>query len=184
MLYPNRNNIVQTEKSQWIWYIVKFLQKTIRYVNIKLIFKISFIFCNYLFQAPFHVQLSLSALILMDLHSYTSRAEVMGLLGGHYSSIKKTVSIKKYVPCNSLEDSGTHCDMCPGKSDCRIVIFWVTIIIIVFQYRRVPLLNCWPSQDTKLSDGTTVIRCFLLNRPVKTFSHKPICKLRLVRNLF
>lgn len=51
----------------------------------------------------------------MDIHSYMSRAEVMGLLGGKFSIEENSISIKKYVPCESLENSGTHCDMCPGK---------------------------------------------------------------------
>lgn len=79
----------------------------------------------------------------MDVHSYTSKAEVMGLLGGEFLPDQNLILIKKYIPCDSLENSGTHCDMCPGMF-CSSQIFILTFkthftCYLHFQYHRVGL---------------------------------------------
>lgn len=60
---------------------------------------------------PFSVTVTLSTLLSLQLHSLTSRHEVMGFLGGqrHASSI----SLERYKPCRTSKQSGTMCEMCP-----------------------------------------------------------------------
>lgn len=67
--------------------------------------------------APFKVSISLSTLLCLQLHSLSSRCEVMGFLGGSYikSVGRNKVNITRYKPCNTSAQSGTMCEMCPGK---------------------------------------------------------------------
>lgn len=67
--------------------------------------------------APFQVSISLSTLLCLQLHSLSSRCEVMGFLGGSYSKSvgRNKISITRYKPCNTSAQSGTMCEMCPGK---------------------------------------------------------------------
>nr|XP_022900726.1 histone H2A deubiquitinase MYSM1-like [Onthophagus taurus] len=62
----------------------------------------------------YQVTITLSNLILMDLHSHSSLSEIMGLVGGRWNPTKKTLKILRYEPCKNLApSSSTHCDMCP-----------------------------------------------------------------------
>ncbi|KAM6415245.1 deubiquitinase MYSM1 [Rhynochetos jubatus] len=63
-------------------------------------------------QEPFQVKVSSEALLVMDLHSHVSMAEVIGLLGGRYSEADKIVEVCAAEPCNSLS-TGLQCEMDP-----------------------------------------------------------------------
>ncbi|NWI90368.1 MYSM1 deubiquitinase, partial [Pitta sordida] len=63
-------------------------------------------------QEPFQVKVSSEALLIMDLHSHVSLAEVIGLLGGRYSEADKIVEVCAAEPCNSLS-TGLQCEMDP-----------------------------------------------------------------------
>ncbi|XP_009068191.1 PREDICTED: histone H2A deubiquitinase MYSM1, partial [Acanthisitta chloris] len=63
-------------------------------------------------QEPFQVKVSSEALLIMDLHSHVSLAEVIGLLGGRYSEADKVVEVCAAEPCNSLS-TGLQCEMDP-----------------------------------------------------------------------
>lgn len=67
--------------------------------------------------APFKVSITLSTLLCMQLHSLSSKHEVMGFLGGHQSKSvgRNKLSLTRYKPCQTSEQSGTMCEMCPGK---------------------------------------------------------------------
>lgn len=67
--------------------------------------------------APFKVSISLSTLLCLQLHSLSSRYEVMGFLGGFCTKSvgRNKLSITRYKPCNTSEQSGTMCEMCPGE---------------------------------------------------------------------
>lgn len=67
--------------------------------------------------APFKVSITLSTLLCMQLHSLSARHEVMGFLGGHQSKSvgRNKLSLTRYKPCQTSEQSGTMCEMCPGK---------------------------------------------------------------------
>ncbi|XP_059840303.1 histone H2A deubiquitinase MYSM1 [Hypanus sabinus] len=61
---------------------------------------------------PFQVKVAAEALLVMDMHAHVSMAEVIGLLGGRYSSGKKILEIFVAEPCNSLS-TGLQCEMDP-----------------------------------------------------------------------
>ncbi|XP_046438760.1 histone H2A deubiquitinase MYSM1-like [Daphnia pulex] len=67
-------------------------------------------------EAPFSVQLSVEALVVIDLHSHTCTTEIIGLLGGHiYPGSDKspaTLSIEAAQPCRS-QATNHQCEMCP-----------------------------------------------------------------------
>ncbi|XP_056388924.1 LOW QUALITY PROTEIN: deubiquitinase MYSM1 [Hyla sarda] len=62
--------------------------------------------------APFHVNVSAEAMLILDLHAHVSMAEVIGLLGGRYSEAEGVVEICAAEPCNSLS-TGLQCEMDP-----------------------------------------------------------------------
>lgn len=69
--------------------------------------------------APFSVSITLSTLMCLQLHSLSARNEVMGFLGGHRerrpgASIT-TLRLNRYKPCATSAQSGTMCEMCPGR---------------------------------------------------------------------
>lgn len=51
-------------------------------------------------------------MLLMDIHSHLSKAEVIGLLGGEYSA--GVLKVKVAEPCDSLS-TGMQCEMDPGE---------------------------------------------------------------------
>ncbi|XP_067846396.1 histone H2A deubiquitinase MYSM1 isoform X2 [Heptranchias perlo] len=61
---------------------------------------------------PFQVKVAAEALLVMDMHAHVSMAEVIGLLGGRYSSGKRVLEICVAEPCNSLS-TGLQCEMDP-----------------------------------------------------------------------
>ncbi|XP_078263436.1 histone H2A deubiquitinase MYSM1 isoform X2 [Rhinoraja longicauda] len=61
---------------------------------------------------PFQVNVAAAALLVMDMHAHVSMAEVIGLLGGRYSSGKGVLEICVAEPCNSLS-TGLQCEMDP-----------------------------------------------------------------------
>lgn len=67
--------------------------------------------------APFKVSITLSTLLCIQLHSLSAKHEVMGFLGGHQSTSvgRNKLSLTRYKPCQTSEQSGTMCEMCPGK---------------------------------------------------------------------
>lgn len=68
--------------------------------------------------APFKVSITLSTLLCMQLHSLSAKHEVMGFIGGHQSKSvgRNKLSLTRYKPCQTSEQSGTMCEMCPGKT--------------------------------------------------------------------
>lgn len=67
--------------------------------------------------APFKVSITLSTLLCLQLHSLSSKHEVMGFLGGYQTKSlgRKKLSLTRYKPCQTSEQSDTMCEMCPGK---------------------------------------------------------------------
>ncbi|XP_068098186.1 histone H2A deubiquitinase MYSM1-like [Hyperolius riggenbachi] len=63
-------------------------------------------------EAPFRVKVSAEAMLILDLHSHVSLAEVIGLLGGRYCEEEHVVEIWAAEPCNSLS-TGLQCEMDP-----------------------------------------------------------------------
>ncbi|XP_071984996.1 deubiquitinase MYSM1 isoform X2 [Engystomops pustulosus] len=62
--------------------------------------------------APFGVRVSAEVMLILDLHSHVSMAEVIGLLGGRYSEAERVLEICAAEPCNSLS-TGLQCEMDP-----------------------------------------------------------------------
>ncbi|XP_069837419.1 deubiquitinase MYSM1 isoform X2 [Dendropsophus ebraccatus] len=62
--------------------------------------------------APFRVKVSAEAMLILDLHSHVSMAEVIGLLGGRYLEAESIIEICAAEPCNSLS-TGLQCEMDP-----------------------------------------------------------------------
>eukprot|EP00041_Stephanoeca_diplocostata_P036862 m.1365536 g.1365536 ORF g.1365536 m.1365536 type:complete len:1069 (+) comp24947_c1_seq14:375-3581(+) len=52
---------------------------------------------------PFRVQVTCSALFLMDLHSHLATTEVIGYLAGHWDATTKAITVTKAFPCRALE---------------------------------------------------------------------------------
>lgn len=68
------------------------------------------------FQAPYRIEMDVSALLLVDIHGHLSpKCEVIGLLGGVFRPSENILCIKMAVPCRTILSSNVHCDMCPGK---------------------------------------------------------------------
>lgn len=74
--------------------------------------------------APFTVSITLSTLLCLQLHSLSSKYEIMGFLGGHYDNViasntirnvdrRTKLSITRYKPCRTLLQTSTNCEMCP-----------------------------------------------------------------------
>ncbi|XP_053549599.1 deubiquitinase MYSM1 [Bombina bombina] len=61
---------------------------------------------------PFQVKISAEAMLILNLHSHVSMAEVIGLLGGRYLESESVVEICTAEPCNSLS-TGLQCEMDP-----------------------------------------------------------------------
>jgi len=61
---------------------------------------------------PFKVDLSLSSLLLMDLHSHLSYQEVIGLLGGRFDEEYGILQISCVFPCNGI-GTDVECEMDP-----------------------------------------------------------------------
>ncbi|KYQ90845.1 myb domain-containing protein [Tieghemostelium lacteum] len=59
---------------------------------------------------PFTLDVSSNSLILMDIHSHISRAEVIGLLAGRYHPERKHISVHLAIPCTS-KSSDIQCEM-------------------------------------------------------------------------
>lgn len=79
---------------------------------------------------------------MIDLHAHTALIEVMGLLGGFYDAMSKTLHITRYVPCKNVDHSNTHCDMCPGNCIIKTlflqqILFAINISKYLFQCLRV-----------------------------------------------
>lgn len=79
-------------------------------------------------QAPFEVRVHVSTLLLMDAHAHSSRAEVMGLLGGDVTHCdvpgagsRVVLTVTAYRPAQAAAGS-THCDMDPGKGTISLYI--------------------------------------------------------------
>ncbi|XP_007901889.1 histone H2A deubiquitinase MYSM1 isoform X2 [Callorhinchus milii] len=61
---------------------------------------------------PFEVKVAAQVMLVMDMHAHVSMAEVIGLLGGRYSSGDRVLEICVAEPCNSLS-TGLQCEMDP-----------------------------------------------------------------------
>lgn len=66
--------------------------------------------------APFKVSITLSTLLCLHLHALSSKLEVMGFLGGYCTKSvgRDKLSLTRYKPCKTAQQSGTTCEMCPG----------------------------------------------------------------------
>lgn len=66
---------------------------------------------------PFKVSMTLSTLLCLYLHALSSKFEVMGFLGGYCtkSAGRNKLSLTRYKPCKTAHQTGTTCEMCPGK---------------------------------------------------------------------
>ncbi|XP_054276541.1 histone H2A deubiquitinase MYSM1-like [Macrosteles quadrilineatus] len=66
-------------------------------------------------KAPYKVELEVTVLLLVDIHSHLSpKCEVIGLLGGSHRTSDNVLTITMAVPCRTVLSSNIHCDMCPG----------------------------------------------------------------------
>lgn len=105
-------------------------------------------------QQKYKVNLELSSLILMDLHSHMSLTEVMGLVGGIWNPEKKTLIILHYEPCRNVASSTIHCDMCPISQAKAADIIHSKGLSILGWFHSHPTFAPEPSQqdlDTQLS---------------------------------
>lgn len=66
---------------------------------------------------PFKISMTLSTLLCLHLHSLSSRFEVMGFLGGYCTKSvgRNKLSLTRYKPCKTASQTGTTCEMCPGR---------------------------------------------------------------------
>lgn len=62
--------------------------------------------------APFTVSISLSCLFSLYFHALSSKMEVMGFLGG-FTSGCDTLSLMRYKPCRTSDQTAINCEMCP-----------------------------------------------------------------------
>lgn len=83
---------------------------------------------NFCLQAPFIIEMEISALLLVDIHSLASPScEVIGLLGGTYDYDHKVLSISSAVPCRTTLSNNVHCDMCPGMC-IYLLLLWLIMV--------------------------------------------------------
>lgn len=62
---------------------------------------------------PFSVEISLSVVLLMDLHSHLHSSEIIGLLGGTFDTDTATLRITYGHPCSTSHSTGTQVDVDP-----------------------------------------------------------------------
>ncbi|XP_053608144.1 uncharacterized protein LOC128673972 isoform X2 [Plodia interpunctella] len=98
--------------------------------------------------APFEVYIYVSALISMDVHAHTSRAEVMGLLGGTYSAglwgSAPAVTCIGYR-CARAASSSTHCDMEPVSQSVAAESLLAQGLSVCAWHHSHPACACAPS---------------------------------------
>ncbi|KAI1280671.1 Deubiquitinase MYSM1 [Halotydeus destructor] len=65
--------------------------------------------------APFTLDFSVEALVVIDVHAHCVQTEVIGLLGGLYSHTLKCLIVMSAEPCRSITDNTTdlQCEMDP-----------------------------------------------------------------------
>ncbi|NXO03858.1 MYSM1 deubiquitinase, partial [Rhinopomastus cyanomelas] len=95
-------------------------------------------------QEPFQVKVSSEALLIMDLHSHVSMAEVIGLLGGRYSEANKVVEVCTAEPCNSLS-TGLQCEMDPVSQTQASEVLAARGYSIIGWYHSHPAFDSNPS---------------------------------------
>lgn len=88
--------------------------------NVKFTSPLQLVKCNRFsreFVAPFKVSISITTLLCLQLHSLSSKCEVMGMMGGYRdkSSERNHIVLARYKPCRTSEQSGTECEICPGR---------------------------------------------------------------------
>ncbi|GAM28754.1 hypothetical protein SAMD00019534_119300 [Acytostelium subglobosum LB1] len=64
--------------------------------------------------APYQLDITVNALIVMDVHSHISSTEVIGVLAGKYDHDKKYITVRLAIPCQSLS-TDIQCDMDPNS---------------------------------------------------------------------
>lgn len=66
---------------------------------------------------PFKISITLSTLLCLHLHALSSKYEVMGFLGGYCTKSvgRNKLSLTRYKPTKTASQTGTTCEMCPGK---------------------------------------------------------------------
>lgn len=83
---------------------------------------------------PFKVSMTLSTLLCLYLHALSSKFEVMGFLGGYCTKSvgRNKLSLTRYKPCKTAHQTGTTCEMCPGKiSIAKRVVFRLTMAFFI-----------------------------------------------------
>lgn len=107
-----------------------------------------------IFQQEYKVEISLTAILLMDFHAHISLSEVMGLVGGHWNHHAKVLTITRYEPCKNLASSSTHCDMCPITQAIAVDTLHSENLDVLGWYHSHPSFAPEPSQqdiDTQLT---------------------------------
>ncbi|XP_042206912.1 histone H2A deubiquitinase MYSM1-like [Homarus americanus] len=102
--------------------------------------------------APFSVVMHAHALITLDLHTHTSHAEVMGLLGGYYDPATQTLYVTVAVPTQAVS-TGVECDMCPISQSTACTVIHEGGVQVVGWYHSHPTFPPNPSvQDIDTQD--------------------------------
>lgn len=65
----------------------------------------------------------------MDLHAHCLKTEVIGLLGGYYCRVTKTLHIETAEPCPSICNDSIRCEIDPGMF---YLLFDLNLVIILF----------------------------------------------------
>ena len=96
--------------------------------------------------APFSVIMHAHAIITLDLHSHTSMAEVMGLLGGYYDPAARVLYVTVAVPTRAIS-SGIECDMCPVSQSAACTAIHEGGVQVVGWYHSHPTFPPNPSMQ-------------------------------------
>ncbi|KAG8291984.1 Myb-like, SWIRM and MPN domains 1 [Homalodisca vitripennis] len=107
-------------------------------------------------KAPYRIELEVSALVLVDVHSHLSpKCEVIGLLGGVYNIPSNVLSIITAVPCRTILSSNVHCDMCPVSQCESSELITSKGLSVVGWYHSHPNFDPSPS-DTDVNTQSTL----------------------------
>ncbi|CAH0389186.1 unnamed protein product [Bemisia tabaci] len=104
---------------------------------------------------PINVKMSLESLLLIDIHSHSSKErEVIGLLGGRYDANSSTLFIVSASACKTDSSSNVHCDMCPvSQSDCSERIYAMGQEIVGWYHSHPTFLPDPSHQDIETQQG-------------------------------
>lgn len=102
---------------------------------------------EFLGKQPFDVTLSSDAVVVMDFHAHLSGWEIIGLLGGTFSSDQRILEIKAAYPCRRAEgsDSGTSVELDPASQVEVTAEMAAEGLIPVGWYHSHPIFEARPS---------------------------------------